>query len=72
MHVCMYFIQDPVFIAKSEISNLTDSCGKIVNISEHATMMVPFYYLPLMVLIVLIAKKPFVKLIRLVASKTFS
>ena len=53
-HVC--FIQDPVFIAKREIKNLTDSCGKIINISEHATMMVPFYYLPQLVLIVLLAK----------------
>ena len=66
----MYFVQDPVFIAKREIKNLTDSCGKIIDISEHATMMVPFYYLPLLVLIVLLAKKPFVKLIRSVASET--
>ena len=56
-------------MAKSEIKNLTDSCGKIVNISEHATMMVPFYYLPLIVLLVLLIKKPFIKMIRLVVIK---
>ena len=59
-------IQDLIFMAKSEIKNLTDSCGKIVNISEHAAMMVPFYYLPLIVLLVLLIKKPFIKMIRLV------
>ena len=56
-------------MAKSEIKNLTDSCGKIVNISEHAAMMVPFYYLPLIVLLVLLLKKPFIKMIRLVVNK---
>ena len=60
-------IQDPVFIAKSEIRDLTDNCGKIINISEHATMMVPFCCLPILVLMVLLAKKPCVKAMRLVA-----
>ena len=38
-------MQDPVFMAKNEIKDLTDECGKIDSISEHATMMVPFYYI---------------------------
>ena len=54
-------------MGKSEIKDLIDSCGKIINISEHATMMVPFYYLPLLVVIMFLAKRPFVKAIRSVA-----
>ena len=64
MHYYVLFLQDPVFMAKSEIKDLIDSCGKIINISEHAAMMVPFYYLPLLVLILLLAKRPLVKAIR--------
>ena len=51
-------------MGKSEIKDLINSCGNIINISEHATMMVPFYYLPLLVLILLLAKGPFVKVFR--------
>ena len=60
-------IQDPVFIAKNEIKDLTDNCGNIINISEHATMMVPFFCLPILVLMVLLVKKPFIKASRSVA-----
>ena len=57
-------MQDPVFMAKNEIKDLTDECGKIDSISEHATMMVPFYYIPLLVVILLPAMKLIVKAFR--------
>ena len=52
-------------MAKNRIKDLTDDCGKINSISEHATMMVPFYYLPLLVLILLPAVKLLIKAFRL-------
>ena len=55
-------------MVKSEIKDLTDNCGKINDISEHATMMVPFYYLPVAVVVLLLAYKLTVKAVRLVAT----
>ena len=48
-------MQDPIFKAESDF-NLTDGCGKISNLSEHAMILIPFYYLPLLILILLIMK----------------
>ena len=43
-------IQDPVFKTESDIKeSLVDHCGNVDSLSEHATMLVPFYYLPLLV-----------------------
>ncbi|XP_065898154.1 uncharacterized protein [Dysidea avara] len=50
--------EDPVFKTESDIKeSLVDDCGNVNALSEHAAMLVPFYYLPLLVLVVLLIKK---------------
>ena len=49
-------VQDPIFKGEGDFRNLTDECGKINNFSEHATILIPFYYLPLLIPILLIVK----------------
>ena len=49
-------VQDPILKGESDFRNLTDECGKINNLSEHATILIPFYYLPLLIPILLIVK----------------
>ena len=49
-------VQDPIFKGEGDFRNLTDECGKINNLSEHATILIPFYYLPLLIPILLIVK----------------
>ena len=49
-------IQDPIFKGESDFRNLTDECGKINNLNEHAKMLIPFYYLPLLIPILLNVK----------------
>jgi len=34
-----------------------DDCGKFSSISDHAAMLVPFYYLPLIILMTILLKK---------------
>ena len=64
-HIYIYYAgQDPMF----EIaSNLTDDCGKVDSLNMHAAILVPFYYLPLLILTLLILKlmggKVYVKLL---------
>ena len=41
--------------------SLVDDCGNVDTLSEHAAMLVPFYYLPLLLFAVLIIKKIFDK-----------
>jgi len=51
-----------VFKTDSNIEeSLVDDCGNVDTLSEHAAMLVPFYYLPLLVFAVLIIKKIFDK-----------
>jgi len=50
-------MQNPIFKAENDFKNLTDDCRKINNISKHAAILVPFYYLPLLILILLIIMK---------------
>ena len=49
-------VLDPIFKDDSDFRNLTDECGKINNLNEHATMLIPFYYLPLLIPILLVVK----------------
>ena len=49
-------VQDPIFKEEGDFRNLTDECGKINNLNEHATILIPFYYLPLLIPILLIVK----------------
>ena len=47
-----------MFKTESDIKeSLVDDCGNVNALSEHAAMLVPFYYLPLLVLIVILIKK---------------
>jgi len=34
-----------------------DQCGEVDKISEHATVLIPFYFLPLFILLGIVAKK---------------
>ena len=36
--------------------NLTNDCGKVNSLSVHAAILVPFYYLPLLILTLLVLK----------------
>ena len=49
-------VQDPISKCEDDLRNLTDECGKINNLNEHATILIPFYYLPLLIPILLIVK----------------
>ena len=49
-------VQNPIFKGEGDFKNLTDECGKIDNLNEHATILIPFYYLPLLIPILLIVK----------------
>ena len=48
-------------------NNLTDDCGKVNSLNVHAAILVPLYYLPLLILTLLILKlvgsKVYVKLL---------
>ena len=41
----------------SDHSFSIDHCGKVDTISEHAARLIPFYYFPLIILLVIIASK---------------
>ena len=49
-------VQDTILKSEGDFRNLTDECGKINNLNEHATILIPFYYLPLLIPILLIVK----------------
>ena len=49
-------VQNPIFKGEGDFRNLTDECGKINNLNELATILIPFYYLPLLIPILLIVK----------------
>ena len=52
----MYYLQDQIF-KNANFDELIDECGEVNTISEHVAMMVPFYYIPpLLLLIVLVVK----------------
>lgn len=62
-------MQDPVFMAKSEIKDVTDDCGKVISINKQATLVMPFYYLPLLIMMLLFAKKLIAKILRSAVTK---
>ena len=41
---------------------LVDECGRVNTISEHVTMMIPLYYIPLLVLLIVLVVKLSVKI----------
>ena len=62
----LIIVQDSIFKDEDDFRNLTDECGKINNLNDHATKLIPFYYLPLLIPILLVVKmlgtKVYVKL----------
>ena len=60
-YVAMHIIlQDQIF--RSLNFELIDECGRVNTISEHVAMMIPFYYIPLFVLLIVLVVKLSVKL----------
>ena len=49
-------------ISRSFDSELTDECGEVNRVSEHVTMMIPFYYIPLLLLLIMLVVKLSVKI----------
>ena len=62
-------MQDPVFMAKSEIKDVTDDCGKVIRINKQASLVMPFYYLPLLIMILIFSKKLIAKILRSAVTK---
>ena len=48
-------LQDQLF--RNVKFELIDECGEINEISEHVAMMVPFYYIPLLLLLIVLVVK---------------
>ena len=42
-------------------SELTDECGEVNTVSKHVIMMIPFYYIPLLLLLIVLVVKLSVK-----------
>ena len=49
-------------ISRSFDSEPTDECGEVNRVSEHVTMMIPFYYIPLLLLLIMLVVKLSVKI----------
>ena len=56
MTIATYAVQDTIIKSENDLKNLTDDCGKVNRLNEHATMLVPFYYLPLLISFLVIVK----------------
>ena len=56
MSIHIATIQDPILKSENDLKNLTDDCGKVNRLNEHATILVPFYYLPLLISFLVIVK----------------
>ena len=48
-------LQDQLF--RNVKFELIDECGEVNTISEHVAMMVPFYYIPLLLLLIVLVVK---------------
>ena len=55
-----YHLQDQNF--SQQHNELIDECGRVNAISEHVTMMIPLYYTPLLVLLIVLVVKLSVKI----------
>ena len=53
-------LQDQLF--RNVKFELIDECGEVNTISEHVAMMVPFYYIPLLLLLIVLVVKLSVKI----------
>ena len=49
-------------ISRSLNSELIDECGEVNTVSEHVAMMIPFYYIPLLLLLIVLVVKLAVKI----------
>ena len=49
-------------ISRSLNSELIDECGEVNTVSEHVAMMIPFYYIPLLLLLIVLVVKLSVKI----------
>ena len=56
----LLFLQDQLF--RNVKFELIDECGEVNEISEHVAMMVPFYYIPLLLLLIVLVVKLSVKI----------
>ena len=52
---CICLLQDQTF--KQQHFELIDECGQVNTISEHVAMMIPFYYIPLLLLLIVLVVK---------------
>ena len=48
-------LQDKLF--RNVKFELIDECGEVNRISEHVAMMIPFYYIPLLLLLIVLVVK---------------
>ena len=64
IQLCMYVyystLQDRTL--RNDKSELTDECGEVDTISKHVAMMIPFYYIPLLLLLIVLIVLLIVKL----------
>ena len=56
----LLFLQDQLF--RNVKFELIDECGEVNTISEHVAMMAPFYYIPLLLLLIVLVVKLSVKI----------
>jgi len=59
LHVCLC-VQESVFDTAHSFE--VDECGEVESFSEHAIMLIPFYFTPLIILIVLLLLVVLIKL----------
>ena len=55
----LYILQD--LTSRNLNSELTDECGEVNTVSKHVIMMIPFYYIPLLLLLIVLVVKLSVK-----------
>ena len=56
----VYMLQEQ--ISRSLNSELIDECGEVNTVSEHVVMMIPLYYIPLLLLLIVLVVKLSVKI----------
>ena len=55
-------------VFNSDHSLSIDHCGQVDTISEHAAMLIPFYFFPLIILLVIITRKIVLKVEHVITS----
>ena len=60
MYTYCIIVQDQIL--RNLNVELIDECGRVNTISEHVTMMIPLYYTPLLVLLIVLVVKVSVKI----------